>query len=372
MAVVVVLVVTACGGGEGTADPSTTSAATEDPTSGSTAEASSASAAPATSVPTTTVAPPTTTAPRTPITLAFAGDTYGLGLEDDVAAGIAARLAPMRPFLDAADVAVLNLETAITDRGEPVPKQFTFRTEPGILDGIAVAGVDAVSMANNHGLDYGPDGLVDTLAARAASPIPVVGIGEDEDDALAPAIFDVRGTKVAVIGATQVLDGTVIDAWTATSDNPGMASAKRVDELVTAVSFARAAADVVVVFLHWGVEGQSCPSSSQAELAQALGDAGAAAVVGGHAHRVQGGGWSGSTYVDYGLGNFAFQAVSPAARTTGVLTLTVDGGRVTGEQWTPGVIEGLTPVPLEGAAADAARQSWEDLRGCAGLAAQPG
>ena len=254
----------------------------------------------------------------------------------------------------------------------PAPKQFAFRTDPGILDGIAVAGVDAVTMANNHGMDYGADGLVDTLAARAASPIPVVGIGEDEDDALAPAIFDVRGTTVAVLGATQVLDDTVVDAWTAQGDQPGLASAKRVDELVSAVSFARAAADVVVVFLHWGVEGETCPSGAQVDLARELADAGAAAVVGGHAHRVQGGGWAGSTYVDYGLGNFAFKAGSAASQTTGVLTLTVDGGRVTQEQWTPGVIQGSTPVPLEGAAAEAARQQWLALRACTGLAAQPG
>lgn len=273
---------------------------------------------------------------------------------------------------DAAAVAVLNLESAITDRGDPAPKQCTFRTTAGILDGIAVAGVDAVSMANNHGMDYGLAGLVDSLAARAASPIPVVGIGEDEDDALAPAIFDVRGTKVAVIGATQVLDSSVIEAWTATPDKPGLASAKRVDQLVSAVSTARAAAEVVVVYLHWGIEGESCPSSTQANLARALGEAGATAVVGGHAHRVQGGGWSGSTYVDYGLGSFAFRDGSLGAQTTGVLTLTVDGGRVTGEQWTPGVIEGSSPIPLEGAAADAARESWEDLRGCAGLTPRPG
>lgn len=363
--------VVSCGGDDDPADdasPSTPGPG-DDPTSASTTGVASSDGEPVTAVPTTQ--PPTTTVPPTPITLAFAGDTYGLGLEGDVAAGIAERLAPMRPVLDAADLAVLNLETAITDRGVAAPKQFAFRTDPGILDGIAVAGVDAVSMANNHGMDFGVDGLVDSLAARAASPIPVVGIGEDEDDALAPAIFDVRGTTVAVLGATQVLDDSVIDSWTANGDQPGLASAKRVDELVTAVSFARAAADVVVVFLHWGVEGESCPTSSQADLAQALAGAGAAVVVGGHAHRVQGGGWLDSTYVDYGLGNFAFKAVSPAAQATGVLTLTVEGGRVTQEQWTPGVIQGSTPVPLEGADADVARQQWLALRDCTGLAAQP-
>lgn len=308
----------------------------------------------------------------TPITIAFAGDSYGEGLSGDVAAGMIGRLSPMAPVLSAADLAVLNLEAAITERGDPVPKSFTFRAPASILDGIALSGVDAVSMANNHGMDYGEVGLEDSLDARRDSPIPVVGIGVDEADALSPARFSVEGTRVAVIAATQVLDDSVLVAWTATPDQAGLASAKRVEELEEAVEDATADADVVVVFLHWGIEAETCPSEAQTDLADTLAAAGATAVVGGHAHRVQAGGFLDSTYVHYGLGNFAFAARSAASARTGVLTLTFADGRVTDEQWTPGEIRDSSPHPLDGDDAARAVAEWESLRGCAGLASAPG
>ncbi len=199
----------------------------------------------------------------------------------------------------------------------------------------------------------------------------MVGIGVDEADALSPARFSVKGTRVAVIAATQVLDDSVLDAWTATPDQAGLASAKRVEELEEAVEDATADADVVVVFLHWGIEAETCPSEVQASLAATLAAAGATAVVGGHAHRLQAGGFLDSTYVHYGLGNFAFKAQSEASAKTGVLTLTFADGRVTDEQWTPGEIRDSSPHPLDGDDAVRAVAEWESLRGCAGLASTP-
>ena len=96
----------------------------------------------------------------------------------------------------------------------------------------------------------------------------------------------IKGQRIAVIGATQVLDDNLITAWTATDTQAGLASAKEVPRLVAAVQAARATNDTVVVFLHWGVEKQTCPSASQQELARTLVDAGADIVVGGHAHRL--------------------------------------------------------------------------------------
>src|SRR5690606_12724637 len=110
----------------------------------------------------------------------------------------------------------------------------------------------------------------------------------------------------------------------------------------------------------------------QLELAARLSEAGATAVVGGHAHRVLGGGYAGGTYVHYGLGNFAFAARSPESARTGVLTLTVAGGRVVADEWAPGRIEGSTPVPLGGPAADEARAHWDGLRACTALSPHPG
>lgn len=331
--------------------------------------------APVTSATTTTAAPaPTTVTPSTtttmavpagPVTLAFAGDTNFEGAGVD----LAARLRPMQDVLSLADLTVVNLETAIATADSPIGgKQFTFRAPPEALAAMAANGVDAVSMANNHGMDHGERGLLESLAAKATSPIPVLGIGADEDEAYAAWSTEVKDHRIAVIAATQVLDSNVITAWTATANKPGLASAKRTERLLEEVRAADRDHHLVVVFLHWGVERQECPSQDQKVLALQLAGAGADVIVGGHAHRVQGGGRLGDAVVDYGLGNFGFDANSELGANTGVFTVTARGERIESYSWIPGQIRDRMPHPLTGAAAAAALTDWEGLRGCTGLA----
>ncbi len=116
------------------------------------------------------------------------------------------------PVLRDADLAVVNLETAITGRGDPAPKRFVFRAPPTAFRALDAAGVDVVTMANNHGMDYGVGGLRDSLAAAEDADLPVVGIGTDDDRAFAPHYAEVRGQTVAVIGATQVCSTTTSSA----------------------------------------------------------------------------------------------------------------------------------------------------------------
>jgi poly-gamma-glutamate synthesis protein (capsule biosynthesis protein) len=322
---------------------------------------------------TTTVPPTTTTNPLgsgRAVRIAFGGDTHFEGmLSDSLAADPAGLLAPVAPILSGADLAVVNLETAITERGEPAPKEFTFRAPASALTALASAGVDVASMANNHGLDYGPVGLEDSLAAEAATGFPMIGIGRNAAEAYAPHRAVIAGQRIAVIGATQVVDSNLISAWTATDTRAGLASAKEVDRLVAAVRDARATSDTVVVFLHWGIEGQTCPSAGQQELARVLTEAGADILVGGHAHRLQGAGRLGAAFVGYGLGNFVWYSRGGPGAETGVLVVTVTGRRIDGYEWHPARIRGGVPHPLDGDAAVAARAAWDGLRGCTGLGA---
>jgi poly-gamma-glutamate synthesis protein (capsule biosynthesis protein) len=141
------------------------------------------------------------------------------------------------------------------------------------------------------------------------------------------------------------------------------------------VRYARGRADLVVVDLHWGTERMSCPTEAQRSLARALADAGADVIVGSHAHVVLGAGWlpgGHPAYVDYGLGNFVFYNEAGAFGESGVLTLTVTGGRVTAGTWTPARLHGGVPVPLTGAAADAGAAHWRALRHCTGLSRSAG
>ncbi len=261
----------------------------------------------------------------------------------------------------------MNLETAVTTAGSPTVKAFTFRTPATAFAALRGGGVDLASMANNHGLDYGVDGLRDSLAAAKRYRFPVVGIGLNDAQAYRPFRATVKGQRIAVIGATQVLDDELISAWTAGPGKPGLASAKDVPRLVRAVRAARTTSDTVVVFLHWGIELEQCPSADQRTLAKALVAAGADVVVGAHAHRLQGAGRLGKALVGYGLGNFVWYGTSELSTQTGVLLVTVDGRRVLSYRWVPARIVDGVPRPLAGSERRSEVSSWRSLRGCTGL-----
>jgi poly-gamma-glutamate capsule biosynthesis protein CapA/YwtB (metallophosphatase superfamily) len=303
-----------------------------------------------------------------PVTLAFGGDVH---FEGDVRATLLSRsrtvLGAIRPTLARADLAVVNLETAITDGGTAQPKQYVFRAPANAFDALANGGVDVATMANNHGLDYGVQGLRDSLAAAHEARFPVIGIGLDDDQAYRAYRATIRGDRIAVIAATQVLDDQLISAWTAGPHKPGLASAKTVPRLLRAVREARASADTVVVFLHWGVELAGCPTQAQRRIAHQLAGAGADVVVGSHAHRLLGAGRLGEAFVDYGLGNFAWYSSGDVTSQTGVVLVTVRGPHVDGYRFVPASIRGGSPFPLEGGERAAALRSWRQLRSCTDL-----
>ena len=131
---------------------------------------------------------------------------------------------------------------------------------------------------------------------------------------------------------------------------------------------ARTTSDTVVVFLHWGVELEQCPSTDQRTLARQLVAAGADVVVGGHAHRVQGAGRLGEALVGYGLGNFVWYGTSELSTQTGVLLVTVDGRRVLRVPLGACADRGRRPAPTHGRRARRSElASWRSLRGCTGL-----
>ena len=331
---------------------------------------------------TATTARPSTTAakkagdPREPtgepVTLAFGGDVHFEGaIESRLSANPATTFGPIANVLKRADLAVVNLETAITERGTPAPKDFTFRAPPSALTALKSAGVDVATMANNHGQDFGLVGLRDSLAAAKAAKFPVVGVGRNADEAYRAHLVTVKGQRIAVIGATQVLDSSLAAAWTAGEDKPGMASAYEEATLLAAVKAARAAADTVVVDLHWGRELVNCPIDRQRALAPKLVAAGADVVVGSHAHLLLGGGYLRGAYVHYGLGNFVFYSRGGVTAQSGVLLLTTQGRAITASRWVPATISSGIPIPLTGSAATSAVSSWQSLRGCTGLSAKP-
>jgi poly-gamma-glutamate synthesis protein (capsule biosynthesis protein) len=302
-----------------------------------------------------------------PLILAFAGDVHFTGRTAPLLDRPATAFGPIAPVLSSADLAMVNLETAITERGTEEPKQFHFRAPITAFDAVRAAGVDVVTMANNHVLDYGQVGLADTLDNAHRAGFPFVGIGHNAAEAFAPFYTTVKGVKIAVLAFSQVHE--LEFTWAAKDDRPGVAMALDLARAVAAVRAARAAADLVIVFNHWGQEGNSCPTSEQKTFASRLAVAGADMIVGSHAHTLQGSGWMGRTFVAYGLANFVWYGDSFSTE-TGVLRLTVAGRSVTKVDFAPAVVsETGQPVPLQGEAAARVSQRYAGLRGCAGLAA---
>jgi poly-gamma-glutamate synthesis protein (capsule biosynthesis protein) len=313
------------------------------------------------------------TRPTGEFTLALAGDVnFSERTADLLAAGPDTALRQAATQLSTADITMVNLETAITTRGEPAPKQFHFRAPPTALQALAAGGVDVATMANNHAVDYGDVGLADTLAAVGHSPIPVIGIGANAQAAYAPYTTTVNGVRVAILAASQVQDWTLA-THTATDSQPGIANAYS-DRLVQAVTRARQQADVVVVYLHWGIEYESCPSAEQRALAATLATAGATAVVGTHAHVLQGAGWrEDGSYVAYGLGNYYWwRSFGNEQDDNGVLTLTFRQARVIAARFLPTRLDDRgVPLVATGAQRQRIMAEWAAVRACAGLLVQP-
>ncbi len=311
---------------------------------------------------------PGTGSPGT-VTLAFAGDVHFTGRTARLLHEPATAFGSISSVLKSADFTAVNLETAVTGRGTPQPKTYHFRTNPEAFTALRDGGIDLVTMANNHVLDYGQRGLADTLAAARSARFPYVGIGTSAAAAWAPYVTTINGVKIAIIGVSQVAE--LASSWVATRSRPGEANAINLPRTLAAVRAAKRLAPVVIVFMHWGTEGQACPDPDQMSLAPKLAAAGASIIIGAHAHMLQGSGWLGHTFVAYGMGNFLWWEHSYSTA-TGVLELTLHPHGPLTDRFIPAVVSRTgRPVVLQGGQARRAAAHYASLRSCSGLARRP-
>jgi poly-gamma-glutamate capsule biosynthesis protein CapA/YwtB (metallophosphatase superfamily) len=225
--------------------------------------------------------------------LALAGDTM-------LGRGVAQRLTEAPPaslfapeVVEAAreaDLFVLNLECCISERGAPWPdpgKPFFFRAPPAATEALALLGVDCVTLANNHALDFGDEALLDTVELLDAAGIAHVGAGADLAAARSPAMLESDGFRVAVLGAADHPED-----FAAENGRPGIAFADLREEvpswLGTAIRSAWAKAEAVLVTPHWGPNMAPEPVPHVRRAAEALIEAGATLVAGHSAHVFQG------------------------------------------------------------------------------------
>ncbi|MFM1655124.1 CapA family protein [Brevibacillus sp. B_LB10_24] len=216
------------------------------------------------------------------------------------------------------DYTVANLETPVTKRGVPAQdKDFVYKSPPEAIPALKAAGVDLVNLANNHSMDQGVEGLLDTFAVLQENEIEYVGAGADIDRAYAPVYVERGGIKLAFLGFSRIVPEV---SWYAGKNKPGVAATYDPARAVQAIRGAKEQADLVIVIAHWGKERVDFPVDYQKELARAYIDAGADLIVGGHPHVLQGFESYKNKWIAYSLGNFIFtRATVPKTWETMVL-----------------------------------------------------
>ncbi|MFI0371698.1 CapA family protein [Actinomadura sp. 1N219] len=239
------------------------------------------------------------------VTMALAGDTMlGRGVADEIAMSGPHGLfsGGVRAAFAEADLAVVNLECCVSDRGrkwEAPGKPFHFRAPPNAAEALTDLGVDCVTLANNHALDYGPDALQDSLDILGQAGIGCVGAGTDAEDAWQSVALEAGGVRVAVVGVTDHPSD-----FAAGPGRPGVAHADLEEgvpgHLLEQIGRLRAVNDVVLVLPHWGPNMTQEPLHYVRRAAKRLLDAGATLIAGTSAHVFQGVAWP----VIFDMGDF--------------------------------------------------------------------
>jgi poly-gamma-glutamate synthesis protein (capsule biosynthesis protein) len=208
-----------------------------------------------------------------------------------------------------ADVGIINLETAVTDAGTPEPKGINYRMNPPNASGLKQLGIDCCVLANNHVLDWGPEGLAQTLDTLQDLAIATAGAGRNAEEAAEPAVLQYENRRVLVFGfATS--DSGVPRHWAAQPDNPGVNYLHALDErmvrsIKSQVSEIKRSGDIAIVSIHWGSNwGYDIPPA-HVFFARALIDEALIDIVHGHSsHHAKGWEIHHGKLILYGCGDF--------------------------------------------------------------------
>jgi poly-gamma-glutamate synthesis protein (capsule biosynthesis protein) len=219
--------------------------------------------------------------------------------------------------LKTGDITIANLESPIARGGrEFTDKKFRFRAEQEVAGALKKSGINLVTLANNHTMDFGGQALVETMKNLESVGIAWIGAGENLSDARKMALYTIKGKKIAFLGysLTQPVE------FFAGRNRPGTAPGFE-KIFVEDISRARQQADYVIVSFHWGTEGKSEIQPYQRTIAHKAIDAGADVIIGHHPHVLRGIERYKTGIVFYSLGNFAFASKGRSADTAAMVRL---------------------------------------------------
>lgn len=226
----------------------------------------------------------------------------------------------IKKYLKTADVVFANLEIPLTKNTEPIPdKGYTYRADPVWAKVLARNGFNLLTIANNHILDYGDKGLLDTLKVLREEGIHFSGAGENVKQARKAAVLTVKGLKIACLSYSL----TFPKEFYAQEDKPGTAFAYT-EFLKEDIPAARAIADIVIVSCHWSGELLHMPKDYQRKLAHKMIDLGADMILGHHPHIIQGLEIYKGKPIAYSLGNLAFSTYSRSVKDSMLLRCRLD------------------------------------------------
>jgi poly-gamma-glutamate synthesis protein (capsule biosynthesis protein) len=241
------------------------------------------------------------------------------------------------------DIVTGNLECPATSRGtKTVGKKWTFRAPPKNLAALKAGGFNLLSIANNHVMDYGPEGFFDTLAALDRFGLPYVGGGKDRADAMRLKVVAVRGLRVGVLAFTSTFPES---AW-AGPHRPGVAYSDYAGA-GEVIRQARERCDVLVVLFHGGTELAEEPNEVQQAFGRLAVESGADVFIGHHPHVIQPLEVHQGKPIIYSLGNFLFVSPTPTTRLTAAARLTLSARGVEEVEFTALETNWGRPVPAD-------------------------
>lgn len=243
--------------------------------------------------------------PKKTLTVVFGGDVMpGRRVAETVHRGNNP-LASLNPTLNAADLAVINLECALLPQGAPCDAKAPLSAPARTARLLKELGVDAVTLANNHSMDRGAAGLQTTLSLLDESGLKHCGAGTSSEASLQPLILEAQGRKIALFS---VYDDEAVPLRT---EGPMIATNASSEAMMKAIAATRGEADLIVVMPHWGREHSQTPATEQRALAARWLDAGAHLVAGTGPHVVQPLEYLRGGTVAWSLGNLVFDGPGP-------------------------------------------------------------